>query len=161
MSIISLMKREYGTRLSIAMHVCLERDRSERVCDVIEQRGRELLMESERLLPETEYARFLCQPPAWRLHIISVTALKLSARASRQIACENDDAFWSAFRCRFIPIARTSMYTVIFAKGRCIDSCGNGQKICFAKTLCCLPLSWHCNKTDKKIPAIKYLYNTN
>jgi len=63
------MKREYGTRLSIAMHVCLERDRSERVCDVIEQRGRELLMESERLPPETEYVRSLSTACAWRLHI--------------------------------------------------------------------------------------------
>lgn len=65
------------------MHVCLERDRSERVCDVIEQRGGELLMELERLPPETEYIRSLSSACLKTdAYIISVTALKLSARAS-------------------------------------------------------------------------------
>lgn len=59
-------------------------------------------------------------------YIISVTALKLSARASRQIAC-------GKWRCvleciRFISIARTSRYTMIFAYERSIDSCRNEQK---------------------------------
>lgn len=151
------MKREYGTRLSIAMHVCLERDRSERVCDVIEQRGRELLMESKRLPPETEYV----QNTFFVKYVFGDCIYNFSNRVKIirprfKAVTENNDAFWSAldlYRQRGQVgtqwYLRTNDASIRVETGKNMSR----QNILLPSS----PLAL-CNKTDKKISAKRYQY---